>query len=455
MTRALIEAVAPLVVGADPLDHDLVRRRLYAETGMAHLGTQGISWALSGIDTALWDLAGRIARAAAAPAVGRGLADALRRSTPTSCPTSRRRWRRTPAHASVERASGRCTSRSGSRPRSTRRACAPCARRSATGRGIRIDANGAWSPGLAMRLLDRLAALRPRVRRAADPARRPGRAGAPARARAGADPGARVEPLASRARWPSSATARPTRCSSTRASTPASPGARTAAQIAEVAGLPALTHTFGELGVGTALMLQLHAAHRNLVLDNQTYYPNLTDDVIAGGPLQFDGLLPRRPDRPRASASSSTPSASRTTPRTTRARWRAGRRRRPDDPLLRPRLPDPAAGLSEERVGGRLEGKVAVVTGAGSGMGRAGSVAFAREGAAVVLAEIDAERGERVAAAIRGRRRPRAGRADRRDVGARRSRRWCERAVDEFGSVDVLYHCAVDVHFVNHRGHAA
>ena len=46
--------------GADPLDHDLIRRRLYAETGMAHLGTQGLSWALSGIDTALWDLTGRI-----------------------------------------------------------------------------------------------------------------------------------------------------------------------------------------------------------------------------------------------------------------------------------------------------------------------------------------------------------------------------------------------------------
>ena len=50
---------------------------------------------------------------------------------------------------------------------------------------------------------------------------------------------------------------------------------------------------------------------------------------------------------------------------------------------------------------GRLEGKVAVVTGAGSGLGRAGSVAFAREGAAVVLAEIDEARGEAVAQSIR------------------------------------------------------
>ena len=36
-------------------------------------------------------------------------------------------------------------------------------------------------------------------------------------------------------------------------------------------------------------MLQLHAAHRNFVLDNQTYYANLEDDVIAGGLMPFDG----------------------------------------------------------------------------------------------------------------------------------------------------------------------
>ena len=50
-----------------------------------------------------------------------------------------------------------------------------------------------------------------------------------------------------------------------------------------------MTHTFGELGVATAAVLQLHAAHPNFILDNQTYYWNLEDDVIAGGLLPFDG----------------------------------------------------------------------------------------------------------------------------------------------------------------------
>ena len=101
-------------------------------------------------------------------------------------------------------------------------------------------------------------------------------------------------------------------------------------------------------------------------------------------------------------------------------------------------------------MGARLEGKVAVVTGAGSGLGRAGSVAFAREGAAVVLAEIDEARGEVVAESIRSA----GGRAlvVPTDVTSGEAvAATVERAVQEFGSVDILYHCAVDVHFVNHQ----
>jgi NAD(P)-dependent dehydrogenase (short-subunit alcohol dehydrogenase family) len=53
-------------------------------------------------------------------------------------------------------------------------------------------------------------------------------------------------------------------------------------------------------------------------------------------------------------------------------------------------------------VTGRLENKVALVVGGGSGMGRAGAAAMAAEGATVVVSDVSLERAEAVAASIAG-----------------------------------------------------
>jgi NAD(P)-dependent dehydrogenase (short-subunit alcohol dehydrogenase family) len=86
----------------------------------------------------------------------------------------------------------------------------------------------------------------------------------------------------------------------------------------------------------------------------------------------------------------------------------------------------------------RLDGKAAIVTGAGQGIGRGVARAFAREGAAVTIAEINAETGPAVARELQD------------ELGARASfvptdvlepgdvQRMVEATVEAFGHVDIL-----------------
>ena len=97
---------------------------------------------------------------------------------------------------------------------------------------------------------------------------------------------------------------------------------------------------------------------------------------------------------------------------------------------------------------GRLDGKVALVVGGGSGMGRAGAAAMAAEGAKVVVSDISLERAEAVASSIG----ESGGEATARHVDVTSSelvQRLVEETVALFGRIDALYHCAADVQLVN------
>ena len=92
-----------------------------------------------------------------------------------------------------------------------------------------------------------------------------------------------------------------------------------------------------------------------------------------------------------------------------------------------------------------LAGKVAIITGGASGIGRAGTVAFAAAGATVVLADINHEGGGKVAQEI-------GGGAVFEPVDVRDSQqvqRLVANTVARFGRVDALFHNAMNVPLVN------
>ncbi len=95
-----------------------------------------------------------------------------------------------------------------------------------------------------------------------------------------------------------------------------------------------------------------------------------------------------------------------------------------------------------------LKDKIAVVTGAASGIGRAGAQLMAAQGATVVVADIDKTAGQKVAEAIEAD----SGKAVFQPLDVRQSQSvqdMVAATVARFGRIDVLFHNAIDVPLIN------
>lgn len=90
---------------------------------------------------------------------------------------------------------------------------------------------------------------------------------------------------------------------------------------------------------------------------------------------------------------------------------------------------------------GRLDGKIAIITGAAAGIGKASAALFAREGAKVMMADVKSDLGETAAAAIRDA----GGSAEfvTTDVSKEDDvRALIDRTVERHGRIDILYNNA-------------
>jgi 3-oxoacyl-[acyl-carrier protein] reductase len=98
----------------------------------------------------------------------------------------------------------------------------------------------------------------------------------------------------------------------------------------------------------------------------------------------------------------------------------------------------------------RLEGKVAIITGAGQGIGEAYARRFAHEGATVVVGDVNTEKGEAVARAIGA---PAV--FERVDVASEADTQRCARAVVErFGHIDVLLNNAAIFYGIDNQDYS-
>lgn len=295
-TKQMVDSCKPLLVGQDPFDVDVIRRRLYANFNLIHFHLHAANWAISGIEMAMLDLIGKSCKKPLYKLWG----GALRKKIAFWG------WVAGGRPGAMARES-KAFVKQGFTTLYTKVGIdedwdfhAVKAMREAVGYNgkikIRVDANQAWSVSTAIRMIKRLEkfelefveqpvlmynldALK-RIRQAVD-----------------------TPILSHESSWTFYDALNVIKHDAADAIQldprfdAGFTGARIAAGMADAAGMSAVIHSFSDLGITTSSYLHLIASSPAFLHANQTNYYALEDDVIAEKLVFKDGSinLPERP----------------------------------------------------------------------------------------------------------------------------------------------------------------
>ena len=297
LTEAILNSAKDSLLGENPLHVNRIMKSLYARYNLAHLHLHAACWALNGFEMALWDLAGKSADRPLYELWGGPFRleipyyGHVEREEPSAMREAARRL--------VEQGFRTLYTKVGLDPEEDLAAVA--AMRAGAGTAdvlIRVDANQSWSPAEAIRMINAMAVYglefvdQPVLMYNLE-------------ALVGVKRAVSVPISAHESCWTMYDMLNVIKHQAADVVhidprfDAGLTGSRISAGIAEAAGIPAVSHSFGELGVAFAASMHLIASCPNFTLANQEDgYRFLTDDIITGGPLRFQGAKVHVPDGP-------------------------------------------------------------------------------------------------------------------------------------------------------------
>jgi len=300
LTENILNTVEESLIGKNPLHVNRIMKELYVSYNLAHVHLHAANWALNGIEMALWDIIGKVARLPLYEVWG----GPFRLEIPYYGHVERQEPEAMSKEAFYLSKAGFKTlyTKVGLNPEEDLTAV-EAMRKGANSSGIknikiRVDANQSWSPGEAVRMINAMAQYdlefvdQPVLMYNIDALKRVRESvSVPISAHESgwtfyevlnviknqAADVIHIDPRFDAGLY----------------------GARISAGIAEAAGIPVVVHSFGELGVAFTANMHLAAAIPNCTLANQEDgYRYLTDDVITGGLLKFKEGKVHIPDGP-------------------------------------------------------------------------------------------------------------------------------------------------------------